>query len=829
MIGKTISHYKILEKLGEGGMGVVYKAQDISLDRMVALKFLAHHLIANESDKARFIHEAKAAAILNHPNICTIHGIEEDEGETFIVMEFIDGRTLKEVIPTLTYKQSLDIAIQIAKGLSTAHEHGIIHRDIKPENIMVRRDGIVVIMDFGLAKLRGASKLTQAGLTAGTAGYMAPEQILGHESDHKADIFSLGVVLYELMSGQLPFKGMHSSALMYEIVNVEAPSVSTIKPEINTELDLLIQECLVKEPNDRIQSVAEVRRKLESISASSKKTKTKTGHQKVITSRKSEESKRYKADYNKIKQRAVILLGLFGFFTICTLILLYLILSQPEPLDLSKYKYTPLATDPEPEGSPAWSRDGKSIAYTKVVNGYSQIFVRNLSKPIPYQITNLDKKSASSPFWSPNGNLIYFISTEKLYSVGLAGGEPKKIIESVSAATISPDSKTIAYWSWDVVKSKDANKPDKYSASVYITPANGGERRKYMPAPFEVSGGYVPKYINFSPDGKKNGLSTYSQDAKDVGFWILPWPDGNDVKPFKIFHNNKDFTPQPFSWMPDSRNLVSSSYRGNGLFIGDTETNEIKNITKEIPGGNYSCDVSPDGNRIALAIGRSDFNIIRIPLDGSEPELFIASSRNESSISYSDNGNKSIYITNRNGEDEIWLRKNEEDVRPLIGKQDFPEAERFTIAYANLSPDGTRLAFRIHDNSGFRIYVVSTEGGKPTRLNAELITSWSPDSKCLVTLDPGGLAIVKVGDPEGKFILPNTKDFAGWVYWSPDGKWIYYRQSGRENLILVSTDGKTKKVIPIPGINVVGLVVWPKGGSILYGVTQRSLCSIDIN
>ncbi|MCX6137097.1 MAG: serine/threonine-protein kinase, partial [Ignavibacteriales bacterium] len=195
MIGQTISHYKILEKLGEGGMGVVYKAHDTELDRDVALKFLSRHLVADDSDKKRFIQEAKSAAILNHPNICTIHGIEEasdpvtGESQTFIVMEYVDGKTLKDVQATLSHKQSLAIAEQIAKGLSAAHEHGVVHRDIKPENIMVRRDGIVVIMDFGLARLRGGSKFTQAGSTSGTAGYMAPEQVLGQDCDHRADIF----------------------------------------------------------------------------------------------------------------------------------------------------------------------------------------------------------------------------------------------------------------------------------------------------------------------------------------------------------------------------------------------------------------------------------------------------------------------------------------------------------------------------------------------------------------------------------------------------------------------------------------------------------------
>jgi len=216
MIGKTISHYKILEKLGEGGMGVVYKAQDTKLDRIVALKFLPKHLLCDQEAKIRFEHEAKAASALDHPNIATIYEIDEVEGECFISMAYIEGKSIKDLLneKTLSLKGVLDIAIQIAEGLNAAHKKGIVHRDIKSDNLMLTNEGLIKIMDFGLAKLRGVSRLTKTGSTVGTLGYMSPEQVQGMGADQRSDIFSFGVVLYEMITGQLPFKGEHEAAIM---------------------------------------------------------------------------------------------------------------------------------------------------------------------------------------------------------------------------------------------------------------------------------------------------------------------------------------------------------------------------------------------------------------------------------------------------------------------------------------------------------------------------------------------------------------------------------------------------------------------------------------
>jgi len=257
MIGKTISHYKILEKLGEGGMGVVYKAEDIRLERLVALKFLPPHVSEDSDEKARFIHEAKSASALNHPNVTTIYGIEESPEGLFIAMECVDGKTLRQVVKEgpLSLKKVLDIAVQICEGMAAAHEKGVIHRDIKAENIMVTTRGQVKIMDFGLAKLKGASKLTQTGTTLGTVGYMSPEQASGEEVDQRSDVFSFGVVLYEMLTGRLPFQGDNQAAIVNAIINEEPQPVARFNSEASAKLDDMVSKALAKDREERYQHI----------------------------------------------------------------------------------------------------------------------------------------------------------------------------------------------------------------------------------------------------------------------------------------------------------------------------------------------------------------------------------------------------------------------------------------------------------------------------------------------------------------------------------------------------------------------------------------------
>jgi serine/threonine protein kinase/tetratricopeptide (TPR) repeat protein len=278
MIGQTISHYKILEKLGEGGMSVVYKAEDTKLKRTVALKFLSPQAVGTEEDRTRFAHEAQAAAALSHPNICTVHEIDEYEDRSFIAMECIEGESLKARVKSgpLGVYEAVEIAAEIADGLQEAHTKGIIHRDIKSANVMLTAKGRVKVMDFGVAKSYGRTQLTRSGTTIGTAAYMSPEQGTGDSVDHRTDIWSLGIVLYEMLTGELPFKADYEQATIYRIINEEPPSVTSLRSDVPKELERIIEKALKKDVRERYQSAEDLKKDLETLTDTVRLTSTRS-------------------------------------------------------------------------------------------------------------------------------------------------------------------------------------------------------------------------------------------------------------------------------------------------------------------------------------------------------------------------------------------------------------------------------------------------------------------------------------------------------------------------------------------------------------------------
>jgi eukaryotic-like serine/threonine-protein kinase len=446
VLGKTVSHYKILEKLGEGGMGVVYKAEDSKLKRTVALKFLSPDLTRNPEAKERFVHEAQAASALDHPNICTVYEVNETEdGQIFIAMACYEGETLKKKIDAgqLKIEKALDIAAQIAQGLAKAHEQGIVHRDIKPGNIILTNDGVVKIVDFGLAKLSGVTKLTRTGSTLGTMAYMPPEQLQGSPVDARADIFSFGVVLYEMLTGVAPFRGDHEAVLIYSIINTEPEPLQLYVPDVPSELLHIVGRTLEKDPRDRYQNMADILIDLRRLR------KETTGLSPKTTSILLHRGK---------KRRRILLVGAGA--VVIAAVGLWLLLS-PRPPQINPSRSTVILPIPQSwrrEGDEIYgidiSRDGQWVAYqARDAKGEFGIYYMNAAKDVPLRLT-------AEPIWYSSGAEIAPDGSEVLYSnyfpggswgiyaVPTLGGHSRLVVEPGLAGRWRPDGQRIGYFRW---------------------------------------------------------------------------------------------------------------------------------------------------------------------------------------------------------------------------------------------------------------------------------------------------------------------------------------------------------------------------------------------
>ncbi|MBI1803428.1 MAG: protein kinase [Ignavibacteriae bacterium] len=351
MIGQTISHYKILEKLGEGGMGIVYKAQDTKLDRIVALKFLPHNLTANEAEKSRFVQEARAAAILNHPHVCTIYRIDEYNGQQFIEMEYVDGETLRRKVPIQKIEEALRCAIQIGEALQEAHSKGIVHRDIKCENIMVNSKNQIKVMDFGLAKLKGSMKLTRTSSTVGTLAYMAPEQIQGGEVDARSDIFSYGVVIFEMFTGHTPFRGEHEASMMYSIMNEDPEQLVKYRPELSTDIQRIINRALEKDPEDRYQHADDMVSELRRVQKQSGRvTRTMQIESSPTMPATTKDQQSDRESVPRLKSKIKLIIGMISVAVIIGVAALYFLFNKQKAIDsLAILPFEDVSAAPEQE------------------------------------------------------------------------------------------------------------------------------------------------------------------------------------------------------------------------------------------------------------------------------------------------------------------------------------------------------------------------------------------------------------------------------------------------------------------------------------------------
>lgn len=720
MIGKMISHYKILEKLGEGGMGVVYKAEDTKLDRLVALKFLPTRSLGSEEDRKRFEQEAKAAAALNHPNIATIYEINEYEGDTFIAMEYVDGVTLTEKIKDgpLKIKNAMNIAKQVADGLNAAHEKGVFHRDIKSSNIMLTKKNQVKILDFGLAKIKAGSMVTKPGTMLGTIACMSPEQARGEEVDHRTDIWSLGVIFYEMISGQLPFKGEYESAMIYSIMNLDPEPLTGLRTGVPMDLEKIINKLLEKDPDDRYQNVIELPVDLKAVDLKS------IGTSQISTTILTEKIAQKPALWRRVVPWSIT--AIMAVVAVWSLIHLY----KFEPLPNDRYMIdlppnAKIETTMDDNNLIALSPDGTRLVYVANLGNTTQLYLREIDKfdviPIP------GTEGANTPFFSPNSKQIGYYEpfASKLMKIALPDGAPIPICYAPS------DTRGASWGDDDTIVFGSLN------SGLFVVSADGDSAQPLTT-------------LNTKAGERTHRFPQILPGSKAVIFMI----GTNDIY----------------------------TYDESRIAVVSLETHEQKILVERgsspqyVPTGHIV--YSRAGNLMAM-----QFDSKRIKETGSPFRILegIVSSdvTGAAQFSFSLNGNgKLVYIS---GGPEIYYNRivwvnREGEVTQLTPNLSQPLFQLF-----NISPDRQKIAVMIAGANN-HIWRYDMTRGPWTQLTFKennLVPVWTPDSEQLTfqsSRGGGGLFSMRA-DGSGEVELLTTSEYFQMPgSWSPDGNVLVFTE-----------------------------------------------------
>jgi serine/threonine protein kinase/Tol biopolymer transport system component len=832
MIGTTILHYEILEQLGEGGMGVVYKAKDTKLDRFVALKFLTKNIGTSDSDRQRFLQEAKAAATLNHPNICTVYDVSEFEGKPFIAMEFIDGETLRDRKNNISFKQSVEIAIQVAEALSAAHEKGIVHRDIKPENVMLRKDGLVQIMDFGLAKMQGVTRLTREGNTVGTMGYMSPEQVQGFNVDHRTDIFSFGVLLYELISGQSPFKGLHETAIIYEIVNVDPEPVTILKPELPPDLDAIILECLAKEPDERYQSAKEIVKDLRKL----KRESSRQTASRILAVRKSQISSGSRlapmtTEFETIPQKKAFR---FNYWMAASAVLTLIIVA------LAGYYFSVLRTEPEllrlsfetadgtifnstNGGHIAVSPDGAMIVYVATDSvGKDNLWVRSLNSPTAILLSGTD--NAIYPFWSHDSRMIGYFADGKLKKIDAKGGPSFTICDAASGRGGTWNANGVIVFS-----------PVSNGALHQVAAAGGMSKPVTVLDSLELE--VNNRWPFFLPDNEhflytaQTNKASLDEDAEQIRIGSLSGGNG----PVLIRATSNAVYDGGYILYYKQNSILMQPFDAGALKLSGDPAPIVENVLYSRVRSKGAFTVSQTGRMVYLGTSKSSDEMAIYSSNGLiQNRIRIKSS--PTTATFSPDGQfyaLDIYDEAAKNTD-LWIH---DIARNSDTRLTFDKGVEIVPAW---SPDAKKVYFSSNRSGTFSIYEKNSNGtGDETLLystkNPAYCTDVSNDgTKMLISVQTQGVQKWDVGlfDLATKKYTPLlTSEFNEWVAtFSPDGKWFTYKsnETGRYEVYIRPTDGSPSKwqVSTNGGEN----PRWSRNGKeILYPISDQQIVSTAVS
>ena len=780
-------------------MGEVYRARDPRLGRDVALKVLPGDLSRSSERRARFEREARSVAALNHPNIVSMFDIGEENGMVFFISELVDGELLRARIERgpMPIRELLDIAIQLADGISAAHAVGISHRDLKPENVMINRDGRVKILDFGLARQTQQAiapaegtvtmhygSATQPGSVMGTAEYMSPEQVRGDATDHRTDQFSLGIILYEMLTGNQPFHRETAVQTMAAVITDDPPGVDPdIQAKLPPPLRWTIERCLAKDPQRRYESSRDLYEDLR--------------YQREHLTEPSAKSFFAASPIKKpfLSAAAIWKLVSLGLLLALSSVTFTWLRSRETSSMLADYRFTPFAFSAETQGFPIWSPDGKAAAYVGKINGQDEIVVRYRNARVPVQLTTTGVQGILR--WSPDGRRIFFVAKSKtadqpvrgLWSIAAVGGDPEMLMTLDSdTADVSPDGQTVAVYKAD---------PDG-ARRVYISQPIGKALRAYPSSKFANKSRINSPVMKFSPDSRN--ILLFFNDGGEKR-WLLPYPAGRD-EPREVLATMQEsaFTPS-FDWFPDSRHIAVGLPVVLGgpinLWQADVFGSAVYPLTAS-PSSQFQPAVNPDGKAILFTEGSSDYDLAYVTLADGKTEKVLSTARDEFHPGWAHEALSFAYVTNVNGAPEIWLHGEDGAAKPVVTSEDFAPERIDYFMNPTPFPKADRVIYTAKGSSSGVAYlwISSASGGAPSRVTNstdayEFAGSLSPDGKQVVYLAAKGsrtsLMSVKTSGQSTPVVVQEGVDPV-LPSWSPDGNWITEKIRGKWNLI--STDGK---------------------------------------